>query len=219
MKKITCILAVFAVVTVFRLTAAVGVDRKTFTLTAEVPPATSISMDASWVDTETGIWTDVGTSLDFGTLRFFREIGGEEVNAFFPNHYYAIDIAPEGGGGSPTTVLNYTEGSNPNAVRGRNGLGHKTVITFIKATFVPGDDPDEAAIATHGEGGKMILADLSGETVTPAETDGGWLRVYIGITSNDPIADIPDPGGAELFTAADEPGVYDGTLRVTSTLP
>lgn len=40
---------------------------------------------------------------------------------------------------------------------------------------------------------------------------------YLGIVTKDPAAAIPDPASGELFTNADKPGTYDGTLLISAT--
>ena len=183
---------------------------KTFLVSATVPAATSVSISAFSVSGTPPVFTAVtGTSLSFNPLTF------EPTNKIYlPNHFFAIDVAPVGGAGNPNVSFTYTEGSNPNSPG--HGLGFKWTATFVKVTG-PTNSPVETGIAAHGP--KKLLKDLAGETINKTEITGGFLRIYLGVVTLDPNATFKDPTGAEVFSNADAPGPYDGSLLISATLP
>jgi hypothetical protein len=122
-----------------------------------------------------------------------------------PDHFFAIDVAATGGGADLTTTVTYTEGTNQNATAGGHGLGYKGMATFMKVT-----SSGETSIAALG---KKRFVDLSSTTVTPAQVYGGWLRVYLGISTGA----AGEPTGIETFTNIDHAGQYTGTIVFTST--
>src|SRR3569623_926644 len=77
-------------------------DSKTFTVSATVPAASGVNIIASSVNSTTNAFTTVnGTSLSFDPLTF------DTTNSIFvPNHYFAIDVGPAGGGGSTDVTIN-----------------------------------------------------------------------------------------------------------------
>ncbi|MBF0331037.1 MAG: hypothetical protein HQL17_03810 [Candidatus Omnitrophica bacterium] len=129
---------------------------------------------------------------------------------YLPDHYFVIDTGATGAG--LNVVMTYAEGNNPNGTG--HGLGWKTTGTFFKVTL-SGTTETEAVIATHGDAnGKKLLKDLANETFTTAQTNGGWLRAYVGVNF---AGDPKQVTGAEMFTNADAAGAYSGTLTVTAT--
>jgi hypothetical protein len=185
---------------------------KDFVLSATVPAASGITISASSIDAATGkIWTPVtGLALSFGTLTYNAANG-----IFLPANYFAIDVGTSGGSGTPSVVFTYTEGTNPNSGTTLKSLGWKTTSTFFKVTGT-GASQVETALTAHGP--KKMLKDLASETITSAEISGGYLRAYIGIVTKDSTAPYPDPVASELFTNADKPGTFGGTLRVSATV-
>jgi hypothetical protein len=197
------VLAVFALAV-----PATAVD-ETFTVTASVPQATGVSISAARVDSSTNEFTPVaGTTLNFNPLTFNSELG-----IWLPDHFFAVDVGAVGGAGAPDVTVTYTEGANPNDPD--NGLGWKSTATFVQVTG-EGEDQTETALTAHGP--KKLLKDVNGELINDTEIQGGFLRIYLGIVTNDPNATFPDPAGAENFTNEDAPGDYDGTLLVSATI-
>jgi hypothetical protein len=181
---------------------------KTFTLSATVPAATGVSIIASSVNSTTNAFTTVsGTSLSFDPLTF------DTTNSIFiPNHYFAIDVGPAGGGGSTDVTVTYTEGANPNATTGGSGhgLGWKAEGTFVKIA-----GGTETPLTSHGPK-KLLKSLIGGEHVTLTELSGGTFRMYIGIVTNPTAAG--EPAGAEVISAADKTGSYTGSLVVSATV-
>ena len=187
---------------------------RSFTVSATVPAATGVSINAASVavnaDGTSGAWTALAadaTTMSFGTLTYNSTYG-----YWAPDHYFAVDIGTSGGAGNLTTVVTYSEGTNQNQSSGGHGLGYKGIATFQKVTG-SGTNTQEATIAAHG---KKRFIDLTGETVTPAQVSGGWLRVYLGIAT-DPTA-TGMPTGTEIFTNLDHSGQYTGTVTFTATV-
>ena len=206
MKKTIGLL--IAVVFMVMQAGMVSAATRSFTLTASVPSATGVSINAASIAAATSTWTALAsnaTTMSFDTMTFNSTYG-----YWAPDHYFAVDVGTTGGSGNLTTVVTYTEGTNQNAATGGHGLGYKGIATFMKVTG-SGTSTTEASIAAHG---KKRLIDLTGETVTPAQVSGGWLRVYLGIATGA----AGEPTGAELFTNLDHSGAYTGTITFTSTI-
>lgn len=130
---------------------------------------------------------------------------------YLPDHYFVIDCGATGAG--LNVVMTYAEGNNPNAAGGLHGLGWKTTATMFKVTLA-GTTETETVIAGHGDtNGKKLLKDVN-DTITPAQTNGGWFRAYVGVNFN---GDAKQVANAEMFTNTDAAGAYSGTLTVTAT--
>ncbi len=183
-----------------------------FVVSASVPAATSVDINPFSINsTGTPVFTPVvGLNLSFNPLTF------DDTNKIYlPNHFFAIDFAPQGGAGNPDVTATYAEGANPN--NPGHGLGWKSLTTFIKVTG-PSGSQTETPLAGHGNtAGKKLLKDLSGENILATEFSGGFLRIYLGMVTGNPV--LNEPTGAEPFTNADKGGTYDGTLTLTATLP
>ncbi|MEI6437820.1 MAG: hypothetical protein WCO69_03605 [Candidatus Omnitrophota bacterium] len=177
-----------------------------FTITAAVPAATGVSITPATVienpTTHAVIsYTPLtGTNLTFGTMTY------DTTNKIWtaPN-YFGIDIANIGAG-SPNVTVAYAEGSKP--VNQVNGLGYKATATFKKLVYVDATHNTESDYGTHAA---KALKDVTSENITSAQTAGGWLRVYVGLSTGE----AGKPG--EPFTNADMSGTYTGTLTITAT--
>jgi len=181
-------------------------DTKTFTVSATIPAATSVGINAFRYNASDNSRAAVsGNALSFDPMTF-----NAGTNVFLPDHYFAIEVAPVSGSGNTDVTLSYTEGANPNSPN--HGLGWRAVATFFKVT----GGSVETQLSAHGP--KKMLKDLAGEHITPAELSGGFLRAYVGIVTKDPAAVIPDPAASEVFTNATPAGSYDGSLVVTATV-
>ncbi len=172
-----------------------------FLVSASVPAATGVTISASSVNATTNAFTPVtGTNLNFNPLTF------DAVNGIYlPDHFFAIDIGTTGGAGTADTTVTYTEGVNPNGTT--NGLGWHAAATFVRV-----EGATEVPLTTHGP--KKLLKDLASEHITPAESAGGYLRIYTGLVTGD----ASTPAGGIPFTNGDQPGAYNGTLVVTATV-
>ena len=196
---------IIAAVLMFMHTEILSAAVRSFTMSASVPAATGVSLGVSSVTgSGTASLPSTATTLSFNSMAY------DATNGFWePNNTFVLDVAPSGGSGSVTTVVTYTEGTNQNNTTGGHGLGHKATATFMKTTG-SGSATTDTLIAAHG---KKRLIDLTGgETVTPAEVAGGWLRVYMGIVTDPSVV-----SGSEIFSNADHSGQYDGTVTVTTT--
>lgn len=188
--------------TVLLCAGIAGAATTSFLVSASVPAATGVSITASSVNSTTNAFTPVaGTNLNFNPLTF------DATNSIYlPNHFFAIDIGTTGGAGTADTTVTYTEGTNPNGTG--KGLGWHATATFVRV-----EGATEVPLTTHGP--KKLLKDLTSEHVTPAESTGGFLRIYSGIVTGD----ASTPAGGVPFTNGDLPGAYNGTLVVTATVP
>ena len=181
-------------------------DTVDFPVSATVPAATGISIIATEVDAASNVFGAQVNALNFDPLVY------DDANGIYlPDHYFSIDVGATGGAGSPDVNVTYVEGSKP--VGQTNGLGWKTIATFVKITGTPGNEVQTDMVA-HGP--KQLLKDLAGETITDTELSGGFLRLYVGVFPGDD-QDIISAGG-EVFSNADKAGGYNGTLTVTATV-
>ncbi len=189
---------------------------ESFNLSASIPQATAVSFTVSSV-VGTVFSPVSGTDLSFDPMEYKTGELNDNINIWLPDHFFAIDIAPAAGGvGGTNVTITYADDPNhPNAAYGMNGLGWKATATFMKTSGSGIDTTDDPLLA-HGP--KKLLKDVVGENILPAETAGGWLRIYLGIVALDPDADWPDPAGAEPFTNLDHSGSYEGTLTISATV-
>jgi hypothetical protein len=178
-----------------------------FTVSATLTGATGVSITASSVNASTLKFTAVtGLALSFDPLTF-----NTTSSIWLPDHFFAIDVANTGGGGSVDTTVKYTEGTNQNSATTGHGMGYKTTATFIKV-----DATGDNGLTAYGP--KQKLIDLTGGLrILPADVAGGYLRIYLGIVSKDPAAKYLDPASSEPFTNADKSGPYNGQFLVTAT--
>jgi hypothetical protein len=164
-------------------------------------------------------WADKApkSTMDFGTLSLLKipKVGGED-QIFLSDHFYSIDIGYTYAPGTPITqvTVNYNDVSAPQA----HGLGYKTTATFVKKFILPdGSEKGEAIPGDLMPGlGKMLLKDVS-EGILLSDISPGWLRIYVGLVTKDPSADLPEPPLAEVFSPGDVAGSYTGTLVISST--
>lgn len=206
MKKIVLSIAVvFGLTLVFA--PANKADEIDFLVSASIPAASGVSITATEVDSASNEFGNTVAALNFDPMNFNAQLG-----IWLPDHFFAIDVGVTGGAGSVNVTVTYTEGSKPNGQT--NGLGFKSIATFVKITG-PQDNQVQTELVAHGP--KKLLKDLAGgEQITGTELLGGFLRVFVGIFPGDD-QDILDSGG-EPFTNSDVPGSYDGTLTITATV-
>lgn len=176
---------------------------KTFTLSATIPGATGISINAYNVTGSNPPVLMSGLDLSFDPLTY------DPLNyIYYPDHYFYIDVQATGGPGVPTTTLTFTQGSNPNAATSGNGLGWKGALTYTKVDTA-------GAVTNLPTHPKELFKDVSGDVVLPSDLGTGtFFRAYLGIN-----IDATMPTGGEMFTMSDTPGLYDGTLLVSATIP
>lgn len=205
MKKITLIITLL--LGVILIAAPVSFAQvnatKTFTVSATIPGATGISINAYNVTGNNNPVLVSGLNLSFDPLTY------DPVNyIYMPDHYFYIDVQATGGPGTPTTTLTFAQGSNPNAANSGNGLGWKGALTYAKVDSLGVVN----LLPTHP---KELFKDVNGDVVLPAELGAGsFFRAYLGLN-----VDSTMPAGGEMFTLNDAAGVYDGTLLVTATIP
>jgi hypothetical protein len=202
MKRIFSFLCIVMFLMVMQVSS---VWAATFTVSATLNAATGVAITVSSVNATSKAFTTLtGTALSFNPLTF-----NTANSIWLPDHFFAVDVAPAGGGGSVDATVSYAEGTNPNTATTGHGLGWKSTATFVKVVGTT-----ETVLSAHG---KKMLKDLSGEHITSTETAGGYLRTYVGIVAKDPAAVPLDPATSEPFTNVDVAGAYNGTLTVTAT--
>ena len=207
MRKIKLFMAALAAVLVITTSSwAVSVP---FTVSASIPAATGISIVATQVNSANNQFGAQVTALDFNPMAF-----NATNKVWLPDHYFAIDVGATGGAGNPNITVKYAEGAKP--VGQPNGLGFKSIATFVKITGGPAPaDQIQTDLAAHPK--KPLKNITAGEVIGNAEIAGGFFRVYIGIYPGGDAALAAL--GAEPFTNGDKSGNYDGTLTITAVLP
>lgn len=187
-----------------------------------MPEATGLTIATSKIDANdeedpllhSWIPGDAGTTLDMGNL---KELSGvDALNrkwiVFLPEFYFAVDIAPFGGGLAATSRIIVSQFSETMPTGATVGLGVKGNITYVKTVLT-----DWAANLTED----TLLEKLrymDEKTITPANIANGWLRLYIGTANGNllPCCGLPgDATGSQIFSPGDIGGTYSSILRVT----
>ena len=179
-----------------------------YLITAQMPDASSVKFTASNVINK-GLnpsdWSDVtGTELTFAGMHFDDvkdPVTGVAPNIWRATNFFAIDVANVGPGSPNVTSVTYTEGPKPQT----KGLGYKANLVIVKGVYQSAD----VVLAGHT---KRPLRSVIGESVSSADTAGGWARIYIG------LADGKVASEGEPFTNADLPGKYSGTLTISASV-
>jgi len=182
----------------------------TFTVSATVPTATSVTINVDSVNANTNVFSLLAagtTALSFDPMTYNTTNG-----IYLPSIYYALNFGVNGGAGEPDVTVTYNEGTNPNGAT--NGLGYKTTATFAKEVVANGATT-ETFLTNHGP--KKRLIDLSGEHVSYSELAGAYLRIYLGVWTGSTVSPA-DPSNGQPFSNSDAPGTYTGSLVVTAVV-
>ena len=123
-------------------------------------------------------------------------------------YYYAVEVAPVGGGWSGPIALSYTAGAND--------IGQHANIAFAKCVYnpaVPGTPNEVNLSASTPTTTKYSLNSLpaSLRSIPVSTITGGWLRMYLGLASDGTVS------GVTPFTAATPAGTFTGTLTISYT--
>lgn len=211
MRKKSLVLALItAFVFGFATSNSAQTQTEQFIVSATVPQATGISINASRVVDNN--FSPVSSSiLSFDPLAF-----NEELGIFLPRdgQYYAIDVGSVGGAGKPEVVVTYNDGLSPNG--SGDGLGKRATATFLEVVQ-EGNQQSEVPISAVSPT-KKLLEDVSGIRVRSNDLPDGFLRIYLGVYTGDQSGTFPDPAGGAPFTLDDEPGEYTGTLVISATI-
>lgn len=173
--------------------------------------------------TNTSDWNPTPqTSLSFDpiTLNTFT-VSGKTFSVFLPDHFFSIDMQYTYGGGAAISQFQFSFiGTEPAGQTG-HGLGVKATATFVKKRLDANGVEVPETVADRVSPGKVLLRDVNTAHVTLSQLSGGWLRVYVGLVTKDPLlgtSDIENATGtlAEVFSPGDVPGSYSGTLTITS---
>lgn len=145
---------------------------------------------------------ETGTSLDFTTTY------DSDLGVYFGDQFFAIDVAPQGAG-QLNVLVQYTDTENPNgAPNDGSGLGIKGIATVVNADPATNDETELA---------KEVLADINNTTIFASQLVGGFMRMYVGLATGDPLNN--EPADAVPFNAGDVPGFYRGTITLTVSQP
>lgn len=193
-KGLAGLAMLFAVLLIPSSASAQLIVSEDFFVTAEIPQATDIAFIVHEVDGD--VFNTLGevTNLDF-ELTYNSEFG-----IYLPEFIYAIDVAPEGGAGVPSVLIEYVDTQNPNGDPA-SGLGAKTVAAAVRVEGV-----NETVLVED------TLNGIDGTNIPSQDIQGGFMRFYLGIATGEPGT----PG--EPFTNGDQPGSYEGTLTLTATI-
>jgi hypothetical protein len=200
MKKTTgSILAALFVL----LPVAISFAASTYTLSVDLPAAEGITVSAASVAVADNAFTPVDTTL----LAFGQMIPNTEFGIWTPPNYFALDIAGDGPGGRVLTI-SYSDALNPN-IDVAAGLGTKTTATFKKLIWTGATTkPTENDMSGHAQ---KSLDDVNknAEVFTKEELAGGWLRIYVGVSTGELVG--------KPFTNGDASGTYTGQITITDT--
>ena len=170
---------------------------KSFSLTANVPAASSININPSRVNADGSTTALATTNLSFDTMTF-----DPTYSIFRPDHGFVIDVSAVGAG-AVTTVVTYVEGNKPTGAL--KALGAASYVTFVKAVNAATPEVKLSQLALTG----------LNQTITPAQISGGYLRAYLAVS----VGDVSkEPAGVAPFSSADKTGTYDGTITFTVTV-
>ncbi|MFP4472578.1 MAG: hypothetical protein ACLFPX_01735 [Candidatus Omnitrophota bacterium] len=193
------------------LQSAHAQSTQNFAVTAEVPEAGSIVFNLFEIDNDVFPETpEADTNVDFGILSYDEELG-----IFLPQNgrYYALDLGTDltGAGSADDINFTYEKISDPNEDAGnpRGGLGDKVTLAVARA------HEEEAEEVLD----RLILNNAGGASYQKTQFTGGWPRIYIGVNTGEfDSDDFANLSGGEVFTLADEPGIYSGSLTVSATV-
>jgi hypothetical protein len=208
MRKKALVLGVLALgillvgVPVMAATTFVG----TFPVTADIPPATSVSFVVSQVDVNNHFTSNGSNNLTFPVSL------DPDLKIYTPAYTFAIDVATSGGAGNPDVLIQYSNNNNPNGTG--PGLDIHGVSTVQKVVGATGDQ-------TVTNLKSATLGDMNNYNVLKTALVGGFMRVLVGLSTGNtnPLDGPIDPPNVIPFTNGDLSGTYTGTLTLTATLP
>ena len=201
---------------------------QSYTAETIMPVADRVDVTVSQIDPNAGgapedpathAWSPAGATFDFGSLTEITGIttGGDAWVGYFPQYYFAIDIAM-GGGGVPS-------GTGPEvtvAYSGPDALSFGMVTRVVLTASLPYTNtalwPESAEPATPDQRVTLGVDDLDSynlKDLATAVTNPGWLRIYAGIATSPGEGEDALPAGAEPFTGLDEAGLYTGSIDIT----
>jgi|GEM_PF-964468 len=210
MKKTTYV----ALAGFFLLTQVAGSWATTtnFSMKASLPKATASTMSVNSVVTGGTVTAPTYTFTPVAGTALNWALAFDPVNGIYlPPNAFAIDVANAGAGSADVNIKYAETTAIPNQLK---GLGDKATADFRKVIYdaTTVSKSAELVLAAHT---KKVLKGLN-ETITKAESTGGWVRIYLGVADGKK----PAIGSAigEPFTNADQGGDYTGTLTITTTL-
>ena len=217
MKKLMSL--IFAAVFVAAAGPA-GAATSDFPLSVTMPTASGVQIVSNMVDSSGWHLLTAGATIPMA----FNTMVYDPTNGYWaPTNYFAIDCSMTGGSGAMHVDVKYSEGTPGGAV---HGLGYKGIMTFKQVTTANPLGTSITNITGLGGYSTVALKDLTTQRTVSSTTSfpTGWLRMYIGIETGDPIGTAMGnaTGGltaSEMFTNASTPGSYTGTVTVTALTP
>lgn len=182
------------VVVAFCATSAWASESSTVTVNATVPvKAGGLTVTVSKVIGTT--WSSA-SSIGFGSL-----VWDSTNKIFLPNCYYAVDVAVEDNTGSAWTVTH----TRASLAHGTDDLNDKVNVSFVK----------KVATGTEVVDKLRSFTDSQSVAYTKAQLGSGWLRIYYGIGTGNPLK--PDATGVTPIGLDTPAGTYTGSVTITLT--
>lgn len=191
-------LVIFACSAAFANSVLLGVQ-------VTMPTGTTINVklvEIQSVEDDDDIW---GTAVDIttggGTANFDNHaMVATTDGVYLTGYYYALEIAPVGGGWSGSGITFTYSG-------GANNIGLHSTATLVECVYTgPTTPPDENDIAVYG------LHQMN-RTVPITSYEDGWMRIYLGLATGEEASGL----GVTPFTAATPAGLYSGSLTISYT--
>ena len=219
MKK-TFFTLVTSVCVYFLCSAVAFANTVSVGLSATLAAATGVSVVSTEINTHlntdinddtwgTPVTISSGTTTS-GTINFSSHsmVLDPTYKFYSTGYYYAVEVAPVGGGWSGPISISYTPGATD--------IGQHASIAFAKCVYNAatglGTDADLQASTPRTTKYSLNSIPASLRSIPVPIITGGWLRMYVGIATDSTIS------GVSPFTAATPAGTYTGTLTVSYTV-
>lgn len=207
------------------------VTEDTLTAKTEMPTATgfllSVSKVASNGETDPALHTWSAnpapqTTLDMGPLTRLSGTASVEYPVgsgtmvdrtwvvFLPEFYFAVDVGINGGlNPDKDFVVNLVADSETiDGVATSNGLGPRGNVAYVRTELT--DWLANTTVDTLRQKRRYNET----VTITAADIEGGWLRMYVGTANGNPTPP-GDAAGSKLFTPDSLKGLYEAQLQIT----
>ncbi|RLD13384.1 MAG: hypothetical protein DRI22_04330, partial [Caldiserica bacterium] len=207
--RIMVVMLAMVTVYFFLISLCFAADTVNLSVSAQVPQAENLKLTLFKLDSQgtrnpgddTGWNSPILPSSPEFAINFGELELDEDLGIFTTNTYYALDCGVDGAG--PWTIRHrVTSGFSGT---GTDSLGDNIIVTFHKLEKV-------GTAETFTELEKTIIAD-SDRDFTSSDLAGGWLRIYYGIATGDPLAGEPDD--AVPITTQETADTYTGTIEIT----
>lgn len=199
---------VYADVGVFPIQATLPAATQVKFLIADVTPGNPPTFSAHQIGNNTLSFDAANVGMQFSST----------TGAWTGKKFFAIDLSPSDGTGNPAPAnygsVAFVYGNNtvPAGQVADEGLNKRGTITVVKVVGAQGSQTEQALISARAIGVGSI------PSVTSAQASGGFLRIYVGLSTGEQNNGVPVASNSVPFTNADKPGTYTGTLTITATL-